>query len=323
VNRRGEEINGYKPSEIIGKDFQLLVPPEDFPRAKDLFLTILHGKVESFEGRFCAKDGTIRLLSVNAVPLYEGETVIGMFNIGRDITDQRNAEKALQESEKQLRYLSSQLLTAQETERKRISRELHDELGGALTAIKLRLSIVEKGLKKGQMTIREECESISQYVEQVIEEVRRFSRDLTPSILEDAGLSVAIRWLISNLNKTYNVDLTMDVMDIDNFFSQDAQITIYRILQEALTNIGKHARAKNVSVMIKKHDDKVSFSVEDDGIGFNMPRVATGNPSEKGLGLTIMAERAQMLGGSLELWSEEGKGTRISFWIPLKGGRSG
>jgi signal transduction histidine kinase len=249
--------------------------------------------------------------------------VIGLFSIGKDITEHRKAENALRESEKQLRYLSSQLLTAQETERRRISKELHDELGGALTVLKLRLSFVEKGLKQDQVAVREECETMSQYIDQVIENVRRLSRDLTPSILEDAGLSAAIRWLISNSNKNYPIHMTLDVTGIDHLFSQDAQINIYRILQEALTNIGKHGQAKNVSIVIKKHDDGVSFSVEDDGIGFDVGKALTVNPDERGLGLAIMDERAQMLGGSLEIWSEEGKGTRVNFHIPREKRGSG
>ncbi len=317
-NRRTEEISGFKVSELVGKDFEPLIPREDLPRTKDLLVSILHGKAESFEARFYTKDRQIRLLSVNAVPLYENGRVVGMFNIGRDITEQRNVEKALRESEKQLRFLSSQLLTTQETERKRISKELHDELGGALTAIKLRLRFVEKGLKQDQVAIGEECEGISRYVDQVIEEVRRLSRDLSPSILEDAGLLVAIRWLIGNSSKTYHINMTMDVMDVDDLFPQDAKIIIYRILQEALTNIGRHAQAKNASVMIKKHDDGVSFSIEDDGVGFDMLRAPTVNPEEKGLGLAIMEERVRMLGGALEIRSEKGKGTRISFYVPLE-----
>ena len=318
VNRRGEEISGYKSSELVGKDLESLVPPDDLPRAKGLFVDILHGKVENFEVRFYAKDGRIRLLSVNAVPIYEDGAPIGMFNIGRDLTEHRNVEKALRDSEKELRYLSAQLLTAQETERRRISRELHDELGQALSVIKLRLSFIEKELKKDQGAVKEECETISQYINQVIGNVRRLSRDLTPSILEDAGLLAAIRWLITNSKTNHQIKMILDVGEIDELFSQNAQIMIYRILQEALTNIGRHARAKNASVMIKGYEDGVSFSVEDDGIGFDPLRAATIKPDERGLGLAIMEERARMLGGSFEIWSEKGKGARITFCVPLK-----
>ena len=322
VNRRGEEISGYKGSELVGKHFESLILPEDLPRTKNLFANILQGRVMSFEGRFYAKDGKVRLLSVNAVPLYEDGTVVGMFNIGRDITEHRKVEKALEESEKQLRYLSSQLMTAQETERRRISRELHDELGQALMSIKLRLGFIRKKLKDDPVKAGEECRTVSEYIDQIVENVRRLSRDLTPSILEDADLSAAIRWLIANSNNTYHANITLGVMDIDHLFSQNAQIIIYRILQEALTNIGRHAQAKNASVTIKEHEDEVSFSVEDDGIGFDARWAATVNPDERGLGLAIIEERVRMLGGSLEIWSEKGKGTRITFRVPLEKGGS-
>jgi PAS domain S-box-containing protein len=324
LNKRGEEKSGYKLSELAGKNFAFLIHPEDLPRVKELFLRSLEGKSydADFEVRICAKDGKIRLLSLNSVPLYKNRRVIGLSSIGRDITEHRKAEEALWESEKQLRYLSSQLLTAQETERRRISKELHDELGGALAVLKLRLSFIGKKLKNNPMTAREECETISQYIDQVIENVRRLSRDLTPYILEDAGLSAAIRWLITNSKENYEINMTLDVVDIDHLFSQNAQIIVYRILQEALTNIGKHAQAKNVSMVIEKHDSGVSFSVEDDGIGFDVLRAATVNSDERGLGLAIMDERARMLGGSVEIWSEKGKGTRIRFHIPLEKGGS-
>jgi len=324
VNKSGEEMSGYKLSELAGKNFASLIHPEDLPRVKDLFLKTLEDKsyVDDFDARLYAKDGTIHLLSLSSGLLYKKGRVIGLFSIGKDITEHRKAENALQESEKQLRYLSSQLLTAEETERRRISKELHDELGGALTVIKLQLSFIEKGLKQDQVTVKEECETISQYIDQVIEDVRRLSRDLTPSILEDAGLSAAIHWLIANSKKNYKINMALDVVDIDHLFSQDAQINIYRILQEALTNIGKHGQAKNVSIVIKKHEDGVSFSVEDDGIGFDVEKAAMVNPDERGLGLAIMDERARMLGGSLELWSEEGKGTRVNLHIPLEKGEN-
>ena len=323
MNKMSEEISGYKSSELVGKHFESLIAPEDLERTKGLFNDILHGKSENFEARFYAKDGNIRLLSVNAVPMDEDGTVVGLFNIGRDITEQRNIEKALGESEKQLRYLSSQILTAQDTERRRISRELHDELGQALSVIKLRLSLIRKGLKQDQDTAKQECDTLSQYINQLVENVRRLSRDLAPSILEDAGLSAAIHWLIANSNHNYqSTNITLEDIDIDHLFSENAQTIIYRVLQEALTNIGRHAHAKNVSVRIKRQGDEASFSIEDDGIGFDAIRAATANSDERGSGLAIMEERAWMLRGSLEIWSEEGKGTRITLRVPLKKGGS-
>ncbi len=321
VNDRFCDMLGRFPQDIIGHPVIEFTDEENQNILKEQMAKRKKGESSPYEIAWRRIDGGKISAIVSPKPIFGRDREFkGSFAVITDITQQKQAEEGLKESEKQLRYLSSQLLTVQESERRRISRELHDELGGALTVIKLRLSFIEKGMKQDQVTIKEECENISQYISQIIENVRRLSRDLTPSILEDAGLSAAIRWLISNSNKNfnYNINMTLDVMDINHLFSQEAQITIYRILQEALTNIGKHARAKNVSVVIKKHDGRVSFSVEDDGIGFDVARAITVNPDERGLGLAIMDERTRMLGGSLQVGSEGGKGTRISFSIPLE-----
>jgi signal transduction histidine kinase len=171
----------------------------------------------------------------------------------KEIEERKWTEEALRESEKTLRYLTSQFLTAQEREKRRVSRELHDELGQALALLKLRLRFIEKNLQEDQTILKKECEDNLQYIDQVIEDVRRLSRDLSPSILEDLGLSAALHWLINNLMKNYLIEISLDVEDINHLFSQDAQIIIYRIFQEALTNIGKHAQATKVSVVMKEH----------------------------------------------------------------------
>jgi signal transduction histidine kinase len=211
-------------------------------------------------------------------------------------------------------------LTAQETERRRISRELHDELGQALTVMKLRLSLIKKDLPPGQTRVKEECERTLPYVDQIIENVHRLTRDLSPYVLEDLGLTAALQWLIGNFSKNYGIKVTSGLIEVDHLFSENAQIIVYRMIQEALNNIGKHSGAKHVTVAIENHNGAVSFLVEDDGKGFNVVKVVSRNPSEKGLGLATMDERARMLGGSVHLWSEEGKGTRIRFTIPLEEG---
>jgi signal transduction histidine kinase len=255
---------------------------------------------------------------VNTIPLYGGGGVVGTVSFGRDVTQERHAEDALRESEKQLRNLSSQLLTAQETERRRISRELHDELGQSLTLMKIRLRLIEKQLTRKPAGILQECRDMLRYIDETIENVRRLSRDLSPSILEDLGLTAALRWLISNI-ENHHVRVTFDTADIDHLFLPEAQIIIYRILQEALTNIAKHAQAKNVTVLVKKDEEKTCFFIEDNGKGFDPKQIIRKDAAEKGLGLAIMQERARMVGGSLEIWSQEGRGTRIALTLSRNG----
>jgi PAS domain S-box-containing protein len=238
----------------------------------------------------------------------------------QEIKERKKIEETLRESEKQLRYLSSRLLTAEETERRRISRELHDELGGALAVLKLRLSSTGKNLGENQLVLREELGNNLKYIDEIIESVDRLSRDLSPSIVEDLGLSAGLRWLTDNYAKNYRAKVTFDIVDIDHLFLNESQIRIYRILQEALTNVGKHAQAKNVSVIIKENEDGISFALKDDGRGFDYEQVVTRDATERGLGLVSMEERVRMLGGSLDLRSQEGKGTRITFTIPTKRG---
>jgi signal transduction histidine kinase len=231
------------------------------------------------------------------------------------ITERKKAEQALQESEKQLRFLSSQLLTAQEAEKRRISRELHDELGQALALLKLQMRHIEKGLQEDQAELREETERVREYIDQVIENVRRISRDLSPCLLEDLGLSAALKWLIKNVAENYKVQSSLDAVDIDHTFSREAQVLIYRIFQEALTNIVRYAEATEISFAITQQNGDFSFFVEDNGNGFDVDEVRGKNPAERGMGLATMAQRAQMLGGSLELRSREGKGVRIILTV--------
>lgn len=158
------------------------------------------------------------------------------------------------------------------------------------------------------------------YINEVTENVRRLSRDLSPSILEDLGLSAAIRWLVDAFTKPSNLGCSLDMMEMENLFSQEGQIILYRIIQECLTNIAKHAQATHVSIVIRKQDDRVFFRVEDNGKGFNLREALSKDPSKKGLGLAAMYERTRMLRGALDIWSQEGKGTIITLTVPLDEG---
>ena len=243
-------------------------------------------------------------------------------DLKREIKERMQTEGALRESENRLRLLSSHILTAQEKERTRLSLELHDELGQSLSLLKVQISAIQPKLGEDQTSLFESLQEIRQYLDFVIENVRRLSRDLSPSIIEDLGLSAAIQWLISDFTKHNNIKISMDIEDINNFFPLEKQIVIYRIFQEILTNIGKHSQADRVETCIKKKEGLVSFVAEDNGKGFDMAEALAKHSNEKGMGLAAMQERALMLGSSLHILTGKGKGTKISFTIPIEAGES-
>jgi len=239
------------------------------------------------------------------------------------LDERKQKEEALRESEQRLRSLSCQLMKAQEKERLRLSKELHDELGQALALLKHRTRSIQRKLQEDQSSLHDECEETSRYIDTVIEKVRRLSKDLSPSILEDLSLTSALRWLIDNYAKQYSLGMSFDIEEIDHLFSKEAEINLYRISQEALTNIVKHAEANHVSFSVKKNENSVSFIIEDDGKGFDVKKVRARHSFEKGLGLDAMEERAHMLGAFLDVRSQMGKGARITLTIPIeKGGMS-
>lgn len=217
-----------------------------------------------------------------------------------------------------MRYLASQLLNAQEDERKRLSGELHDELGHALLALKLQVESVEEQLLPQQVILKNEVKKILEFINATIEEVRRLYLDLSPGDLEDLGLSAALRSLVEDFSQLQkHIRWTIKLDNLDGLFPLPTQTAIYRIVQEALTNIGKHATPKNVFLGIKREIQEVSFIIKDDGIGFEPNKVVT---EKKTLGLLAMKERVNILGGAFELWSQENRGTKISFTIPIPGG---
>jgi PAS domain S-box-containing protein len=273
------------------------------------------GKPQSFE--WVPRGG--RTLQLYEYPFTDVDgSPLGLV-LGMDITERKLQEKKLEESEKNLRYLASQLLNAQERERRRISRELHDELGQSLLVLKLQLQSISREQAKAKGVAKEDLGDILAYVDGVIDNVRRISRDLSPTMLEDLGFSAALKRLLDSFQKHYDLQkFSLDLDEIDNLMSPEAKINIYRIFQESLTNIGKYAQAGRVAVSIKKRKGQILFQVEDNGKGFNMAQVLGGSASSRGLGLAAMEERVRMLGGALKIRSREGSGTKISFTIPIK-----
>lgn len=319
VNKATCELLGYKKEEMSGADMNLILPEV----TKILKVTAGTGPtpdstVVNYETDYVTSSGELipMLLSAAMLRNKDGKTE-GVVCIARDVTELHKAEEALRRSEKELHFLSSQLLTAQEKERKRLSIELHDELGQSLMVLKLNIRSIFEGLPSGQDTLRAGCDDAMRYLNEITENVRRLARDLSPSILEDLGFSAAIRRLAHTFAKHSRIQCSLDLEDVDGLFSAEEQITLYRMFQECLTNVAKHAQATKVSLAIRKQGHNVVFCVEDNGKGFDVHEAVGRSPGGKGLGLAALHQRTRMLGGSLDIRSRKGAGTTIALSIPL------
>jgi signal transduction histidine kinase len=193
---------------------------------------------------------------------------------------------------------------------------LHDELGQALTVLKIHLVGIEEMLLPDQLHLKGNCEQMLAYIDTVIENVRRLSWDLCPSCLEDLGLSSSLGYLVDEICRNNHIKCSVVMDEIDHLFSPETQINIYRIFQESLTNVVKHAKASLIAVNVERENGRVLFKIQDNGRGFNLKQTMSGKVTKKNLGLTAMHERALMAQGSLKIASRRGHGTTITFSIP-------
>jgi len=321
IDEKVAELTGYPKRVFDARTMKWtdVLLPEDHQEFKAAFLIGLKQSGAYIrEYRIRKKDGEVIWIQdrgqIICGPDGQVEYISGVFF---DITERRRAEEDLRESEQRLRCLTAQLLSAQERERKRISMELHDELGQSLAVLKLQIRAIERGLRDDQQDLKADCLALLDYLDGVIDDIRRLSLDLSPAILEDLGLQSALKYLINGFSKHYTVSLSLEVEDLDHLFPADAQIMIYRIFQECLTNISKHAGATEVSIAVREDDGLISLVVEDNGAGFDPAEVSARRATDGGLGLAALAERARMLGGTLEIRSQPGSGAGVTCVIPV------
>ncbi|RJR34730.1 MAG: PAS domain-containing sensor histidine kinase [Deltaproteobacteria bacterium] len=273
-----------------------------------------------FEAVNRRKDGTTFPVEISSSLMEIGGSRLYQYII-RDISERKRREKALRESEEQLRFLSSQLLIVQEKERHRISKELHDELGQALIVLKFQIDSIEQRLPKTKKALKNDCQALYLYIDNIVDKVRRLSRDLTPSALEQFGLAAALGSLLEEFGKHYEVQWAPERLEeINDLFSTLSRINIYRIFQEALTNIAKHGQATKIAINIHRQGRHVTLAIEDNGRGFDPREIRAMESGEKGIGLSTMQERARIAGGCLKIWSRPGAGTKLTIAIPMEQG---
>ena len=226
------------------------------------------------------------------------------------------ANEALRQSEKNLRFLTSQTLTAQEKGRQRISYELHDGVGQSLTVLKLHLRSIQKMMPPSGPE-RDEFESALNYMNSIVENVRRLSEGLSPLMLEDLGLPAALKNLFEETCRLEGIDCFFEMDDIKTLLPLEAQIIIYRVCQEILNNVIKHAQASRIELGVQRLDGGVQFSVMDNGIGFDVGQILASSLKDRGMGLAYMEEQVRMFGGTISISSKPREGTRINITIPF------
>lgn len=310
-------IWGYAPGAFAPTYETLLasIYPDDRELVEKFIAAALQNEVLfSIDHRIVLPDGGARFVHEEAqVFRDEAGMAISVAGTAQDITERKRAEQELRESREQLRDLSNHLQSMREEEKYSIAREIHDELGGNLTALKMDIFWLERRLPAEMEAAREKVGSMSDLVDASVHAVRRIVTELRPTVLDDLGLLAAMQWQASEFAKRYNIQCKVAMHGEEIELTEEIRIALFRIFQEALTNVARYSRASQVLVDMWREHDSIALEVFDDGIG--IPEGAIMQPTSHGL--RGMVERAHSLGGSVEIGSAPGEGVSISVRIPL------
>jgi PAS domain S-box-containing protein len=318
--------------ELDSQDLPVVTPGGSFCCANTI--EFLEGLSEGEKSRYrgvCIQNG---FLSVAIVPVRYREQIIGAIHVADEgegkvalksiefmesmapligeAVNRFHLEEEIRDSETRLRHLSSELLTVQESERKRIGREIHDGIGQTLAAIKFALESKLGQMRGGAASPEASIENIISLAQNGIEESRRIQMDLRPSILDDLGILPTLSWFTREFQKVYShISIEKEIDIQENEVPDSLRIALFRVIQEALNNTAKHSKADLVRLSLGKKEDKIELNIEDNGMGFDLENY------RKGLGLTSMRERTELSGGSFAIESTPGKGTIIRACWPI------
>jgi signal transduction histidine kinase len=232
-----------------------------------------------------------------------------------EVSKRIDTEQSLEVNRRDLRLLASQLLRLQEDERRRISRDLHDDINQRLALLSIDVEMLERQLSSAPVGTVRTVRTIQDRIVELSEGVRRLAYQFHPSILDDLGLSIALRRLVDDFQSRTGLNTQFMCKNIPSHVVQDVVTCLYRVAQEGLANISRHAKAKHVRVELRRLRDGLQLTISDDGVGFDMNR----DDGRRGsLGLLSMRERVSLVAGTLEIQSTPGEGTEIRAWVPFK-----
>jgi len=317
ANSACERLTGYTREEMARMDIGRFLSGQGRETVKEMVRRQLNS--EDVEGPFelglTKRDGTEAIVELMPSLIIRGGQPTGVQAIVRDVTEQRRMQA-------NLRFYLSQVLKAQEGERLRIARELHDDTAQALTGLSRRLDILVDTLASSPDSlpkeIPERLEELRDQSDRILEGVRRFSRDLRPPVLDDLGLLPALKWLATALEEQHSVAANIRVLGEQHRLPDEAELALFRIAQEALNNVRKHSGASAVEVTVDFRGGGITMAVADNGSGYEIPSSTSDLAASGKLGIIGMQERARLLGGTLVVNSEPGTGTRVLVTVPAE-----
>jgi two-component system sensor histidine kinase UhpB len=318
VNQRSLDYMGLSFEEEIEAPARP-IHPEDLTRVMDRWhADLAAGKSSEDEMRLRQANGKYRWFLVRTVPLRdELGNIVKWFGTSTDIEDRKQAEDALRCSLDELRALAGRLQSVREEERTRVAREIHDELGQALTAIKLESASLIRELR-GAKQQSNRAESIAKLADETIQAVRRISAELRPGILDDLGLAAAVEWVAEEFKARTGTNVQLALPGVDLAIDREHATALFRILQEILTNVARHANATQVNVRLVQEEGSLILEVHDNGKGVSKEELSAG----RSLGILGMRERALLLGGELTIRGAPAFGTTVTVRVPAAAGNS-
>lgn len=303
-----------KREDLIGQNFMNFVYEED---KKDVIKRITspsyENQVLTHEYRVVIPKGTVRWQQWTIRAICDKQNNIIEFQaVGHDISTRKQAEEELKNSREQLRNLSAHLQSVREKERMRIAREIHDELGQALTALKMELSWLNNKIPKDQLSLHEKTKSMVELIDKTSETVQRISEELRPGLLDDLGLGAAIEWQAEKFHNRTGIPCEVYLNPEEIIVNQDISTAIFRIFQETLTNIIRHAKASYVKVKLQEINDEIELEVSDNGKGITEEQIY----HPQSFGIIGIRERVYLLKGKVTIVGVPDKGTTLTVHIP-------
>ena len=318
INSSFEQTLGYSSEELLNKSFFDFIHPDDREKTQNVIDEKLNSglQVIGFENRYRCKDGSYKWLSWTSRPVVdEGIT----YAIAYDVTERKKAQQKLLEYQRQLKSLASELLLAEESERRRIATGVHDDIGQKLALAKLELQSIQATVSEPDVSAS--LEHACELVDKAMQDSRSLAFDLSNPVLYEVGFTAAVESLLTErMIQKSGIKTEFESKTRKLKLGQDMSIVLFQAVRELLTNVVKHANANKVKVCIDKSDHRAQVIVEDDGVGFELSGLKSPDKEKGGFGLFNVKERLEYLGGSFDIESKPGQGTRVTMAVSLESG---